>query len=505
MGQKPDNLSAVLQSLLDEVKQSYDQLTAALGRLDYPFVADGEHMTIADYIADFLPQRNHCASDHQYYEKCGGIILDKLESIYARIISTLANIALTVDRLIPAINGQQINRQLNIQQNYLRENHVQDDHNQEKHNQENYSQEKHIQTNQIQTNQIQTNQSITADAAPKAAVSSSNSADLSLHSSAQSIELASEQEIATQPAIQAAAIAAGSDTVKTVPAKKEPRSKAPSATVESKALAETQSKKIVAPAAAEPRAKAVFTIDDPMDKVDEKAQPPAAETAVNPQGKAVFSIDDSKAEAATGDERKNSETVNASATAAEFAADLKPQSNELPADAKSSLEPHMPSAIDPLSKQTEQAGLSLESLGQSAFFEPQTAHVEATAEKTIPDEVKTPLSLEPVETLAETATPEIKSAAAADNLDTETEYQSLQDSLVMESKAEVLTFAPVEKSNQDTKPQTAANTKAGQGASRKLELENVEPLATTSNEQTAKSENENNKNATGNPTQAARS
>jgi hypothetical protein len=185
--------------------------------------------------------------------------------------------------------------------------------------------------------------------------------------------------------------------------------------------------------------------------------------------------------------------------------DMKPQCNLLPAAAKSPLEPQTPSAIDPVSKQTEQAGLSLESLEQSGIFAPQTAHVEAAAEKNIPDEAKIPLSLETVETQAETVTPDVKSAAAADNLNTETEYQSLQDSLVMESKAEVLTFEPVDKSNQAAKPKTAVNTKAGQGASHKVELEKVEPLATTSNEQTAKSENENNKNATGNPTQAARS
>lgn len=104
MGQKPEAMSTVMNGLLENVRQSYDQLTAALGRLDYPFVAEGEHLTIADYIADFLPHKNHCANVLQYYMQCGELTLEKLESIYARIISGLANIALTMDRLIPGMN-----------------------------------------------------------------------------------------------------------------------------------------------------------------------------------------------------------------------------------------------------------------------------------------------------------------------------------------------------------------------------------------------------------------
>ncbi|WP_455222938.1 M48 family metallopeptidase, partial [Kaarinaea lacus] len=117
MGQKPEAMSTVMNGLLENARQSYEQLTAALGRLDYPFVAEGEHLTIADYIADFLPHRNHCSSDLQYYMQCGEMTLEKLESIYARIISGLANIALTIDGLIPDMNKPyHANEQVQVQQ-----------------------------------------------------------------------------------------------------------------------------------------------------------------------------------------------------------------------------------------------------------------------------------------------------------------------------------------------------------------------------------------------------
>ncbi|MCI0507335.1 MAG: M48 family metalloprotease [Gammaproteobacteria bacterium] len=488
MGQKPDNLSAVMQSLLEEVKQAYDRLTAALGRLDYPFVADGEHLTIADYITDFLPNRNHCASEHEYYVKCGGIILEKLESIYARIISALANIALTVDRLTPAVNGQQqINGQINIQQNYFRENHVQDNHIQEHHVQENHVQENHVQENHVQENHvqenhvqenhvqekhIQANQSIAADATPKAAVSSSNSAALSLLTNAASLEIAGEPEIAAQPAIPAAAIAAGSDTFKTVPAKKEPRNKAPSATVESKALPETQSKKIVAPAAAEPRAKAVFAIDDPMDKVDEKAQPDAAEPEVKPQGKAVFGIDDSKAEPEINNEKNDNKTANASTNAAAFEIALKPQSSELPTAAKS-LEPKTASAVDFAGKPGEKAGLLLEPMDTSESSKPSNTNQETITLQTMPEAGSLPLSLEPLESVIAEETGGVASSTVVDAQVACSDAKPDQDSLVLESKAQVLTFESVEKADPAAKPNIPANTKTKAAVSGKLELEPV--------------------------------
>ena len=116
MGQKPDEMQATLQNQLEEVKQSYEQLTAALGRLDYPFVAEGENLTIADYVADFLPKQKQSGDECRYFIQSGEVILEKVESIYTRIISGLANIALTVDQLIPLINGEQQADQQFVQQ-----------------------------------------------------------------------------------------------------------------------------------------------------------------------------------------------------------------------------------------------------------------------------------------------------------------------------------------------------------------------------------------------------
>ncbi|WP_455207615.1 M48 family metalloprotease [Kaarinaea lacus] len=117
MGQKPEPMPGVVKALVEDVKQAYEQLNAAMGRLDYPFVAEGEHLTIADYIAEFLTQKNHAASEVQFYMHNGTMILEKLESIYARIISGLANIALSIDQLIPSINDEQVaNVQVQVQQ-----------------------------------------------------------------------------------------------------------------------------------------------------------------------------------------------------------------------------------------------------------------------------------------------------------------------------------------------------------------------------------------------------
>jgi Zn-dependent protease with chaperone function len=106
IGQKPTDFEAVRDQLFEDLKQSNLQLAAALGRLDYPFVAEGEHLTIAEYLDPFLPKANQFSSEQAFYIASGNVILEKLDAIYGRIISGLAKVALTVDRLIPVIEGK---------------------------------------------------------------------------------------------------------------------------------------------------------------------------------------------------------------------------------------------------------------------------------------------------------------------------------------------------------------------------------------------------------------
>ena len=107
IGQKVPELQTVSDKLLEEFKQAFVQLSNSLHRLDYPFVGEGEHETIAGHLEGFLPKRNQCASELEYYLSSGNIIEEKLESIYARIMSGLAAVALTVDRLLPALDEEQ--------------------------------------------------------------------------------------------------------------------------------------------------------------------------------------------------------------------------------------------------------------------------------------------------------------------------------------------------------------------------------------------------------------
>ena len=105
-GQKQADVNSVRMPLLEELKQSAQQLTAALSRLDYPYVAEGEHQTIAEYVETFLPRATQFNSEWEFYLASGNIILEKLDAVYGRIISGLANVALTVDIMIPYIEGR---------------------------------------------------------------------------------------------------------------------------------------------------------------------------------------------------------------------------------------------------------------------------------------------------------------------------------------------------------------------------------------------------------------
>ena len=107
IGQKPVDMPTVRNQLMEDLKQSQLQLASALNRLDYPYVAEGEHQTIAEYLDPFLPKSSQYSNEWDFYIASGDVILEKLDAIYGRIISGLANVALTVDRLIPVIEGKE--------------------------------------------------------------------------------------------------------------------------------------------------------------------------------------------------------------------------------------------------------------------------------------------------------------------------------------------------------------------------------------------------------------
>lgn len=106
IGQKSPDLQSLTDQLLEEFKESFVRLSGCLHRLDYPFVAEGEHETIAGYLETLLPKRQQCGSELEYYLSSGNVIEEKLESIYKRIISGLAAIALNVDRLLPTMDEE---------------------------------------------------------------------------------------------------------------------------------------------------------------------------------------------------------------------------------------------------------------------------------------------------------------------------------------------------------------------------------------------------------------
>jgi len=106
IGQKPAELTVMTDLLTNELKQAFEKLVIALGRLDYPFVGEGEHQTIAEYLEALLPKQSSCSNEAQYYLASGEVILEKLDAIYARVLSGLAHVALSVDKLYAEIQAR---------------------------------------------------------------------------------------------------------------------------------------------------------------------------------------------------------------------------------------------------------------------------------------------------------------------------------------------------------------------------------------------------------------
>jgi len=106
IGQKAPEFPAVSERLLGDLKQAHETLLQALGRLDYPFVAEGEQKTIAEVLEVLLPRRNGYSSDMQYYLACGDVMVEKLDAFYVRVLSGLAHVALSVDKYLAVIQSR---------------------------------------------------------------------------------------------------------------------------------------------------------------------------------------------------------------------------------------------------------------------------------------------------------------------------------------------------------------------------------------------------------------
>jgi Zn-dependent protease with chaperone function len=379
MGQKPDEMPEVMKSLLEDVRQAYDQLKEAMGRLDYPFVAEGEHLTIADYIEEFLPQRNHCANEIEFYINCGQIILEKLEAIYARIISGLANIALTVDQLIPSINGeQQVSEQLEQQPNMLAGTAVNAQSNLA------YKQTDEMPVPPSSNNNIEVTpvsepvskavfavDEVTEDREEKDGKQEATSpvaepssvVDTQTNSVAAVGESSAQEELSKQEVTLNETPSSG-DATKESASTSESGAKAVFAIDESNESEDEASKQEPATPVVESGTKAVFAIDEPtgtdtqVDDVKQDKAPAASEAMLNePQAKAVFAIDESRESA----EGKPEEIEPA--TKEEAAPDTTLDTGLDFTASKTSLEENSAGAtVDP---QTEQSGLSFESTDQT--------------------------------------------------------------------------------------------------------------------------------------------
>ncbi|MGD8640212.1 MAG: M48 family metalloprotease, partial [Gammaproteobacteria bacterium] len=110
IGQKAPQVQEVTERLMEEYKQAFSQLSSCLHRLDYPFVGDGEHETVAGHLETLLPKRTQCGSELEYYLSSGNVIEEKLEVVYERVMSGLAAVALTVDCLLPTLDQEPENQ-----------------------------------------------------------------------------------------------------------------------------------------------------------------------------------------------------------------------------------------------------------------------------------------------------------------------------------------------------------------------------------------------------------
>lgn len=527
MGQKPDDMQTMLQNLLEEVKQSYDQLTAALGRLDYPFVAEGENLTIADYIADFLPKQKHTADECQYYIQSGQVILEKVESIYARIISGLANIALSVDQLIPSIYGEQrLDEQVEHQQNEMIGT-VAD-------TQSNLA---YKQTDEISALSASSNEAeVTPETEPVAnavfaldeatPVSEEKNeqheaevADISVAEQSSSENLQSSTEIAADEGSpkeelfsQESPLAEMSSTEEE---KKEVTQISGAGTKAVFAIDEVAddkketSEQEQTPQVVDSGTKAVFAIDEPENSDSSTAEDEKisdAQSASESAGKAVFSIDESS-DTNTEAEAEEKENLPEEAVASDASLDagLAFERNETSVKSKSNN-----ATVDAPTEQTvesqEQPGLSFDtadlplaegslsteeaSRPESTISNPSSSHgselslsldtagtpgqadsKEHTAQATASS---SELTLEPMQPEDQTKeTSEVKSEAS------ESENVGLvqEQPKVFESKAQVLTLAPVGTDQEETKTEETAEP-AKEDAASKLELE----ISTSTNE-----------------------
>jgi len=545
MGQKPDEMPEVMKGLLEDVRQAYDQLTGAMGRLDYPFVAEGEHLTMADYIEEFLPQRNHCSNEFEFYINSGQVILEKLEAIYARIISGLANIALTVDQLIPSINDeQQVNTQVEQQENMMAGAMVDSRSNLA------YKQTDEILTPPESSNEVEValpsepvskaefaNEEPTAGSAGKyepqeAEVAMAEQTDIENTSKIALAEVSDNSGKEDSPKQELASIVAQSTNgavKETVPVI-ESGAKAVFAIDESIESEDEAHEQEQAPPVVESGTKAVFAIDESVNNdtpVDEGEQNKAS--AVNeslpnePQAKAVFAIDESKD---TSEEKleeiehavKEVTTPDTTLdTGLEFTTSetaLEEKSVEVPTDSQieqpglafESMEQDVDDLL-PIEDVSNSELVPQESSSTGMSLSPETevnpSQSNSNEETTQVATSGVGLALEPMQAEEEkkeipVSTPNTASAVGAD--------QPQAQSTALESKAQVLSLelevAPNVNENESETSKSSSNTN---GTGLTLELEPVEQAAPASSEQAIASADEGKESTPKDPPQAAQS
>jgi len=534
MGQKPEAMSGIINGLLESVKQSYEQLTAALGRLDYPFVAEGEHLTIADYIADFLPNRNHCSSELQYYMQSGEVTLEKLELIYARIISGLANIALTIDGLIPDMNkpyqaNEQVQLRQELQQQVANGLPLDTPSNMAYQEANDTSEEDATPSDASTFNTMSKPEASAAkEKFGKATFAIDESENTDESSSAQSqdehhessstdvtVNKAVEPIMDTKPEdkLEATDSTSGTNALeensgveKTAhenvsvennspvtnglslePATENPVSKKTVFTIDDSADTQVATElKSVPEVSAEPARKAVFSIDDPMDKPAEEEQPSQVKPDIKSTGKAVFAIDESVDTTEANDSKTSSngtDAVEADAaqdTGLNFETSVSATTAGLNTQAQTE-KPVVAESAETQDKPKVSGGLSLETIASPESEA--TKKVAAPAETTDNNKQYSglSLSLEPVE------------EEAAKNVTHEVQEPQRQDSKSAETTAES-EAKPKAELFLETLPQTMAMDQAATNdAATSMSLEPVEAqkpadTATVTNETVSNTE-----------------
>ncbi|WP_455366181.1 M48 family metalloprotease [Kaarinaea lacus] len=477
MGQKPDAMSTVMNGLLENIQQSYDQLTAALGRLDYPFVAEGEHLTIADYIADFLPHKNHCASDLQYYMQCGEITLEKLEFIYARIISGLANIALTMDRLIPGMNEPYYaSEQVQVQQQVANGSPL--DMPSTIGDQQNEQTPATVALSSEEPALPTTPDASVIEPVRKAVFAideNEKKQDASqVFAQPEERETAATDTNTDKEAEATSAPTAGNAPEFTAPTQENNAApvagglsleEAPTNTTSNKAVFATDDSTDTIdvpeekPALAqEPAKKAVFAIDDPMDKAEEEDEPSQENPVADPDSKAVFAIDES--ENKPGDEgMQNLKTANETAESSDML-NIGVAAVENVTASTPAVEAVESAGAMATESGLESAGLSLEPSNVAAeAVDSLAATAEPANEASKQDTAGLSLLLEPVasDTLAETIS------------DTTVTHSKATDETESIPSGEEVKSTTLSLESQESLPETNVATPEGAGTSLSLE------------------------------------